>query len=379
MGRVMMKSKILFLYGPLGGGGAERVLLDLLNNLDYTKYDVDLCLFVNQGILLSEVPKQVTVFSLWDHYSYYYKIAFRASVWFGNNFLFKRVLKRKITKKYDAEISFLEGIPLKLHALMNNKAKKITWVHADLLNYSYTDKQFATNEQLGAYNKMDAIVCVSNFTLQMFEQKFNGLQDKLKIIYNPVDLIKVERLSVDVQVKKKSAFNIVSVGRLTDQKRFDRLLRVVARLRKEKYDLNVHIVGDGELRDDLKRLCKVLEIDDIVEFVGFVNNPYPYIKNADLMVVPSASEGFGLVVVEAMALGVPVVSTKTAGPMEIIEQDAYGLLCEHDDESIYQFVKKLIEDEKLREHYKQQGLIRSKDFNVKRTVQAFDELIENLR
>ncbi len=373
-----MKTKLLFLYGPLGGGGAERVLLDLLNNLDYTKYEVDLCLFVNQGILLPEVPKEVTIISLWDSYSNYFKVAYRMSVFFGNNYLFKRVLREKITKKYDVEISFLEGIPLKLHALMNTNAKKITWVHADLYNYCYTDQQFATNEQLAAYHKMDAIVCVSNFTLKMFEQKFSGLQEKLELIYNPVDLIKVGRLSVDFQVEKKSGFNIVSVGRLTDQKRFDRLLRVVSRLRREKYDIRVQILGDGELRDDLNSLCKELELDDVVEFAGFVNNPYPYIKNADLMLVPSASEGFGLVVVEAMALGIPVVSTKTAGPIEIIDNNTYGLLCEHDDESIYQSVKKLMEDERLREHYKEQGLIRSKDFNVKRTVQAFDDLIENL-
>lgn len=374
-----MKTKLLFLYGPLGGGGAERVLLDLLSNLDYTKYEVDLCLFVNQGILLPEVPKEITVISLWDSYSNYFRVAYRLSIVFGNNYLFKRILKQKISKKYDVEISFLEGIPLKLHALMSTNAKKITWVHADLLNYSYTDKQFAADEQLRAYNKMDAIVCVSHFTLKMFEEKFDMVSERLKVIYNPVDLAKVDRLTVDSNVEKKSGFNIVSVGRLTDQKRFDRLVRVVARLRKETYELSVQIVGDGELRDDLKSLSKELKLEDIVQFVGFVNNPYPYIKNADLMLVPSASEGFGLVVVEAMALGVPVVSTKTAGPMEIIEKDAYGLLCEHDDESIYQSVKKLMVDEKLRKYYKEQGLKRSKDFNVKRTVQAFDDLIENLR
>lgn len=373
-----MKIKLLFLNGPLGGGGAERVLIDLLNNLDYSKYEVDLCLIVNQGVLLLEVPKEVTILPLWENYSNYYKFAYRMSIWFGNNYLFKRVLKRKIIKKYDVEISFLEGIPLKLHALMDTTAKKITWVHADLLHFPYTDIQFSKGEHVAAYSKMNLIICVSYFTLQMFQQKFPGLKDKLNVIYNPVDLAKIDRLSTELRVEKGLKFNIVSVGRLTEQKRFDRLLRVTARLKKEKYALSVQLVGDGELRVNLVNLTKELGIEDLVEFIGFVKNPFPYIKNADLMIVPSASEGFGLVVVEGMALGVPVVSTKTAGPSEILGEDEYGLICEQDDESIYQSVKKLIDDSNLRDKYKKQGLDRSKDFSVKKAMIAFDSLIATL-
>jgi glycosyltransferase involved in cell wall biosynthesis len=229
-----------------------------------------------------------------------------------------------------------------------------------------------------AYNKMNAIICVSDFTLQMFQQKFPGLNSKLKVIYNPVDSIRIERLSNDFLIERKSKFTIVSVGRLTVQKRFDRLIRVAARFRKENYDLTVQIIGDGELKEDLKNLSKKLETDDITEFVGFVNNPFPFIKNADLMVLPSASEGFGLVVVEAMALGIPVIATRTAGPTEILEENKYGLLSEHDDESIYQAIKKLIKDDALREYYRKLGLERSKDFNVNKTMRAFDNLLETI-
>lgn len=373
-----MKITLLFIYGPLGGGGAERVLLDLLNNLDYTKYEVDLCLFVNQGILLPEVPKQVTVFSLWDHYSYYYKIAFRASVWLGNNYLFKRILKQKISKIYDVEISFLEGMPLKLHALMNTNAKKITWVHCDLFNFPYEANQFAKDEELKAYNKMDAVVNVSNDTKEAFEKRFPNCTAEKLVIYNPIDSAKINHLVKTDVFDKNKDFTIITVGRLTIQKRIDRVIRLAARFKDERINVKLQIIGDGELKRELVQMAKDLNVNEYVEFVGFVKNPFPYIQNADVMLLSSGHEGFGLVICEAMHLGVPVISTKTAGPIEIIDNETYGLLSEHDDESIYQSVKKLMVDEKLREHYKEQGLKRSKDFNVKRTVQAFDELIENL-
>lgn len=374
-----MKTKLLFIYGPLGGGGAERVLLDFLANIDTERYEVDLCLMVNQGILLPEVPSHIRIIPLWDTYNLYYKIAYRLSIKLGIHTLFKRVLKSKIKNQYDYTISFLEGMPLKLHAYLNDNSKKLSWVHADLFHYPYTDKQFAKGEQIQAYEKMDAIVCVSDFTLEMFQKKFPGFEDKLKMIYNPVDLAKIELLSEETALEKSPQFTLVSIGRLTEQKRFDRLIRLAARLKKEGFDFRIQIIGEGELRTELENLSKELETETVVEFLGFMSNPFPILKNADLMVSTSASEGFGLVVVEAMALNVPVVATKTAGPTEIIENDQYGLLCEQDDESIYNAVKKLMADENLRAHYTTQGKIRSKDFNVEKAMLSFDDLLETLK
>lgn len=368
--------KILFLYGPLGGGGAERVLIDLLNNLDYTKHEVDLCLYVNQGVLLPEVPKEVTIIPLWETYTLYYKIAYRCSIWFKNNFLFKRILKQKITKKYDAEVSFLEGMPLKLHAMMDTKAQKITWVHCDLFNFPYEANQFANGEELKAYNKMDRVVCVSNDSLVAFEKRFPNCTSIKTVIYNPIDITKINRLVKESIIKKNELFTIVTVGRLTVQKKIDRVIRLAARLKAENYKVHFQIIGDGELKKELLDLATTLDVLDIVTFLGFIKNPFPYIKNADLMLLPSAYEGFGLVICEAMLLEVPVVSTKTAGPIEIIDNDTYGLLCEHDDESIYQAVKKMMVSEALRNHYIMQGSERVKDFSVENTIQQFDKLLQ---
>jgi glycosyltransferase involved in cell wall biosynthesis len=225
--------KILFIYGPLGGGGAERVLIDLLNNFDYTKYEVDLCLYVNQGILLPEVPKQVNIIPLWQDYNLYYKIAYRLSIWFGNNTMFRRVLTEKITKEYDIEISFLEGIPLKIHALMATKAKKLTWVHCDLFNFPYQANQFATGEELIAYSKMDTVICVSNDALHAFEKRYPSCTSNRMVIYNPIDITKIIRLANQEKKQSIELFTIVTVGRLTHPKKMDRVIRLAARCKQE--------------------------------------------------------------------------------------------------------------------------------------------------
>ncbi len=370
-----MKNRILFIYGPLGGGGAERVLIDLLANLDYTRYEVDLCLMVNQGVLLPEVPKQVNIIPLWENYSLYYKIAYRLSVKLGSNAMFKKVLKKKITKQYDAEISFLEGMPLKLHAMMDTPAKKIAWVHSDLYNFPYAAKQFAEGEELAAYNKMDTIVCVSNDAQHALRKRFPTCSSQSRVIHNPVDTAKIIRMADEKQLQKSGIFTVVTVGRLTAPKRLDRVIRLAARMKKEQQQVMFKIVGDGELKAELMAMRTELGVEDIVEFTGFTANPFPHIKNSDMMLLSSAFEGFGLVVCEAMCLGVPVVSTKTAGPTEIIDNDQYGLLCEHDDEAIYGAVKLMMENHELRSKYRELGLERAKAFHVSRTVEEFEKLI----
>ena len=370
--------KILFLHGSLGGGGAERVLIDLLTNLDHTKYDVDLCLIINQGIMLPEVPKQVTIIPLWQNYSLYYKVALRTSIWFKNNYMFKRVLKNKIVKKYDVEISFLEGMPLKLHALMATTAKKITWVHCDLFNFRYQATLFSDNDELQAYRKMNVVVCVSNDSKMAFEKRFPACQTKKRVLYNPIDSIKIAKLANETFLVKNKKFTIVTVGRLTMPKKIDRVIRLAARLKKEKYAVAFQIIGDGELKNELQQLTIDLNVTDCVAFLGFLKNPYPYIKNADVLLLPSGYEGFGLVVCEAMVLGVPVVSTKTAGPTEIIHNNVYGLLCNHDDTSIYLAVKQMIDNDMLRNRYKKVGYQRAAAFDIENTVRAFDQLIVEL-
>lgn len=373
-----MKLKLLFIYGELGGGGAERVLLDLLANLDRNRYEVDLCIIVNGGVLLPEVPAFVNIIPLYSTYTWQYKLALRLSKWGISNYLFKRVLFKKISKKYDVEISFLEGMPLKLHALLSTKTKKLTWVHCDLFNFHYTKCQFYANEEVKAYNKMDKVVCVSNDSLVAFNQRFPNCDTEKKVIYNPLDIEKIKLLAREFHLNKENRFTIIFVGRLTLPKQPQRIIRLAAKFKKANIRVHFQIIGDGELKEDLKNLAKKLDVLEMVEFLGFVKNPYPNIKKADLLLSCSAYEGFGLVICEAMCLGTAVVATKTAGPTEIIQNNKYGIICEQNEEAIYEAVLTMIQDKELRQYYQRVGFERANDFSVNNTVREFDILISNM-
>lgn len=370
-----MKTKLLFIYGPLNAGGAERVLLDYLHNLDRATYDISLCLIVDGGTLLHEMPEDIQTFSLFPSYNWHYKFAYRISIWFGLDFLFQRILKQKINQNYDVIISFLEGMPLKMHSLMDSKAKNYTWVHADLDLHRYTQANFYKGDELAAYKKMDKIILVSKNAENSFLKRFPSLAIKTEVILNPVDIKKVNILSKQVCLKVNITPTIVSIGRLTNPKQIHRLLFVAKKFFKSGIPVKFQIIGDGELRLDLENLAKELQVDHLVSFLGYQANPYPYIKSADVLVSASSYEGFGLVLCEAMALGVPVVSTKTAGPIEIIGNNEFGLLCEHDVDAIYKALKQMLENNELREYYIQKGQERVKDFSLENALQHFDKLL----
>lgn len=370
-----MKKKILFIYGQLNGGGAERVLLDILHNIDYTQNEVDLCQIIGGGTLIDEVPEDVDIISLWNDYTLSYKLAVRLSNVIGCDYLFKRVLKKKITKSYDLEISFLEGFPLKIHAMMDTTTKKVTWVHCDLLRFPYTDSQFRDGEQLAAYNKMDTVVCVANDTKKAFEQRFPTCTSKVVVIYNPIDREKILKLSEAFTPEKEEKFTIITSGRLTPQKKMDRVLRVAKRFKEERISIRFQVIGDGELKQELLGLRKQLGVEDMVEFLGFQKNPFPYVKQANMMFCCSGYEGFCLVICEAMCLGIPVVSTKTSGPIEILDHNKYGLLTDHDDDSMFKSIKQMYEDKKLRDYYSDQGRKRVRNFDSRKIVKGIEEFI----
>lgn len=371
-----MKKKVLFIYGQLNGGGAERVLLDLLRNFDYSRYEVDLCQIVGGGVLRDEVPSQVSVIELWSNYTLSYKLAIRLSDKFGWNFMFKQRLKKKLTKQYDVEISFLEGFPLKIHAMMNTTATKITWVHCDLYQFHYTASQFRPGEELAAYNKMDKVVCVSEDSKKAFLRRFPSCKSNVTVVYNPIDIAKVESMGDSFILPKNKVFTVVTVGRLTLPKRMDRILTLAKRLKGENATICFQIIGDGELKEELRKQSQDLDVEDCVQFLGFLKNPFPYVKNADLMLCCSEYEGFCLVICEAMSLGVPVVSTKTSGPIEILDNDRYGLLTDQDEESIYLAVRKMMIDEDLRNHYSRVGKQRVELFKPAFVINEIEKLIK---
>lgn len=372
----MGKKKILIIDGPLGGGGAERVLIDILNHFDYDKYEVDLALICKKGVLLNQIPAEVNVIGLWPDYNLHYKAAFRMSKWLHCNYLFSRVMNsKKLRKNYDVEISFLEGMPLKLHALRKTKAKHISWVHADLLNFPYEKHQFFNGEELKAYNKMNEIVHVSGASMDAFKQRFTECKTRQRVIYNPVDIDKIVKLSEAKNIKRADdKFTIIGIGRVTHVKRIDIFLQV-AKLSVEKgYDFKFLWIGDGDMLNQMIQLRDSLNLIDRVDFKGFCKNPYPFLKQADCLIQTSDSESFGMVLAEAMALKIPVISTRTTGAVELCGNNEAGLICDHTPESIMPALEKIYRDKD--EYYKlqQNGEKRVIDFSINSTMAKIESL-----
>lgn len=367
--------RFLFIYGELNGGGAERVLLDILNNFDYAHCQVDLLQINGGGLLLEELPSQINVIEAWRGYSMSYRLALSLSKNFGIDTLLKVGVERVIPgKHYDVGISFLEGMPVKVHSLITQYSdRNYSWVHCDLDKFPYEANLFRGKAEILAYEKMTAVICVAKDTARAFRHRFSELKVATKVIYNPIDIKKIERLSKVYSVDN-GQFTVAVCGRLTSQKRVDRVFRVAKMMKARNLPIKFQLIGGGELMGELKLMCEELQVDDIVEFVGFVRNPYPYIKAADVLLSTSCAEGFSLVICEAMALGVPVISTKTSGPVEILEQNTYGLLCDHDDESIFQAVKKMYFNAELRNEYGMKGAERVKKFSVENTMTEIWEL-----
>lgn len=374
-----MKKRILFIDGPLGGGGAERVLIDILRNIDYDKYEVDLALICRGGILMDEVPPQVNIIELWDGYSLEYKLAFRTSKWLHSNFLFSRKMNgKKLRRDYDIEISFLEGMPLKLGALRTTKAKKATWVHADLFTHQYEIGQFYPGEELRAYNKMDTVVNVSKYCENAFNKRFPDCTSNKSVIYNPIDRVKIEEMAKEDPITKEKDFlTIISVGRLTKPKNPKRFLQVAQLAKENSLPLRFKWIGDGELRSEMETLRDEMGLNGYVEFSGFTKNPFPHIKNADIMLVTSDFEGFCLVICEAMCLGTPVISTRTAGPTEIIGNNEFGVLTEFTADSMFEALKHWIENPDERKKIAHKSLSRPDEYSVQKTLNCLYALIDN--
>lgn len=368
--------KILFILTNLAGGGAEKVLVDIFRHTDFERFKVDLLLVVNEGIYLSSLPVQIRVMSLYEKRGIRYKLDFLFTRYLRIDIFQCSLVKKKIGEDYDVIVSFMEGIPLKFHKYLMERAKKnISWVHLDLLKHHYTEKYFRKNEELWLYQAMDQVFFVSNEARQSFSSLFGSFSSFITI-YNPIDREMIEVRAREKNVVKKN-FTICSVGRLTYQKRYDRLLILANRLKKSGLKIDFWLLGIGPLEENLKHQVRQLGIEDCINFLGFQSNPYPYIKAADMFLSTSMTEGYPLVICEALCLDKPIVATNVTGPREILGDSEYGLLAEESDEAIFSAVQRMIDDEDLRKHYATKASERKQLFDIQSTVDNIYRLISS--
>ena len=202
---------------------------------------------------------------------------------------------------------------------------------------------------LPVWERMDALICVSALASQSFRERYPSLRHKTHLIYNFFDMQQIQRNGREPFAYPQTGPNLLSVGRMTEPKRYLRFLDVLARLRDEGFDFSWHVLGEGLQRPQIEEKIRQLALSDRVYLHGLSDNPYKYMKNCDLFVLPSGWEGFPTVTVEAKILGCPVLATDVAGIREQLIHGKTGWIVDNDEDAIYEGLKHLLLHPDLRE------------------------------
>ena len=373
--------KLLIFVDALYEGGVSKVLLDLLENINRDKYDITVMSLYNQGIYIDSVKKYAKYkycFDIPETDDNSLKAKLYRKYWGGMLRLPESFMYRWFVKgKYDIEIAFMHGWSTKFISGSNNKnSKKIAWVHVDLVTWNRVDGVFKNLEHhKNAYSKFNEVLCVSKIVKDGVEKKY-GVKNA-KVIYNPINREKILKLSNEKidDIKFTNKFKLVSVGRLSKQKGYDRLLRVFKRLNDEGLDLQLSIIGSGEKYNELNNYIEQNNLKNKVFLLGYRENPYKYVKNSDLFVCSSISEGFSLVIGEAMAIGVPVISVNYPGPNEVLEFGKYGMLVNNDENSLCNGIKMLNDNKKLYDTYRTKAIERGRMFSIEGFIEELEEIL----
>ena len=384
-GEDIMK-KVLFLIDSLPGGGAEKVLVDIVENLDRSKFDITVMTSLGGGVHVDNIKKNVKYKPFFKELkrkkTILEKVIYKVRCKF--RYLFFKYVPAPVIHKifigngYDIEIAFLEGHATKIIGASNNKySKKYAWVHTDLIENNWSMRFYnSLEEQIENYNNFDSVYCVSTQAKDSFIKLTKRIHNVFTF-YNPVNEVKIRELAMSEGFSfTSSQFNVITVGRLTKAKGFDRLLNVHKRLINEGINYHLYILGEGEERPTLEKFINENQLGATVSLLGFHSNPYKYMKAADLFVCSSRAEGYSLVVAESLILEVPVIATNCTGPCELLGFGEYGLITDNNEEGLYQGMKQMMIDKKLYEHYKKQCLKRSQDFNLIETIRKLEDILE---
>jgi len=377
------KIKVLFRHRSMEMGGVEKVVLSMLNNLSREKFELTICLNMNQGELRNEFPPHVRKVYLTE----------------GREDLSKNPLVRKIqlairrlklnrAKKdpsiadrilkdlFDVEIATTYAVYETVLHSSNKNSKKIAWLHSDLTLPSfdpYRENIFQSMQQF------DYIIYGSQQCKDILDEKYPDVQfPPGKVILNaiPIEEIKEKAQSFLPQFEKVPTF--VSVGRLDIRKGYRTLLEAHHRLLADGYMHHIHVIGNGEDHEILSRRIEELGVESSFKLLGTLMNPYPYVKNADFYIMSSESEGWPLIIAETLILRKPIVATAVGGIPEMIEHGTTGFLTEYSQEGLYQGIKEFLTNKDLIGNIQKNLIDIERKFDSKEIFEAVEKIIEDL-
>ena len=368
--------KILFLIHDLGHGGAEKVLVNLVNNMDHSKFDITVMALFGGGVNERFVSEDVRLLVC-------HKKPFPGNSHLMKLFTPKQLYRHYIKEHYDIVVSYLEGPCARIvSGCASPTTKKVGWIHIEQRNQKRTAASFRSyREALNCYNAFDKIVCVSHGVKEDF-MRLMPVNLKPIVLYNTNESEKIlassrENLEDDIFLAEE--LNLVGVGKLLENKGFHRLIPMVKALRDENLPAHLYILGVGPAQAQLEKLAQQYGVSDYVTLLGYQTNPYKYVAKADLFVCASHAEGFSTAATEALIVGTPVCTVEVSGMKEMLgEHNEWGVVTENDDKALYLSIKKLLSEPELLRYYRKQAEKRGESFSTKSTVDAVQDMLENL-
>lgn len=364
-----MKKKILFFIPTLDGGGAEKALVNLVNTIDLTKYEIDVVTIFSGGVNQAFLKPNITVKSL-------FKKRIKGLKHILKLFTPKLLYRFFFKDTYDTAIAYLEGECTRIISGAEKSTVKIAWVHIER-KHDYVCAFRNYSEMIKAYSSFNKICFVSDDTKKSFNTYTDSIfQAKEHIVKNIVDYTSIFKQSTEeIEVIQKNHFNIISVGRLTKVKDMNRLIDLYLFLKSKNILVNILILGIGEEYENLKKRITDLNIENNIKLLGYQLNPYKYIAKSDLYVCASHKEGYSTTVLESVVLGIPVVTTNCSGMMDILDNEKCGIIVNDNNEELFSAVYKIIQDKAKYLDKKNNCLFRSKElvklnlFNIKNNHQ----------
>ena len=373
-----MKIKILFMIINMNVGGTEKALLNMIDDIDNTKYDVTILMLEKYGGFMNQIPKWVNIKYV-DEYKYIKNIynnppikvvkelkkqrkiikvlyiAFSHLIYKITNdrsAYFRCILKecKVVDEEYDIAIAYAGPMDLiSYYVLYKIKAKnKFQWIHFDVTKI-YFNKVFSKK----LYSKFNKIFVVSNEAKRKLDIMIPSLSSKTEVIHNVISKSKIQQMANEGLgfEDKFEGTRILTVGRLSKEKGQDMIMPVVSKLKSEGYNLRWYIIGDGNLRERCKQLISEYKLEENIILLGTKTNPYPYMNQCDIYVQPSRYEGYCTTTIEAKCLVKPILVTDVNGMSEQIQNNINGLIVDINIEDIYMGLKNLLDNSILLESF----------------------------
>ena len=378
------KIKLLFRHRSMEMGGVEKVMLSIVNNLNPEKFEITVCLNLNQGELRNEFPPHIRKLYLAEG-----KEDFSKNIILQKIQLYQRkkkleklrknpeIIDKQLLKEYfDIEIGMTYNDFESVLNSSNKNSKKIGWFHSEI---NVPGLKSLLPEILKQFPQFDVMVYCSQKIKDLMHIHHPDLHfPREKVIINAISIeeIKVKAAEKIEPFSEKPSF--VSVGRLHYRKGYHKLIEAHTKLIKEGHDHQILIVGEGEHRQNLEKLIKENKVERTFILLGNKMNPYPYIKNADFFILPSESEAWPLVIAEALILQKPIIATDTGDVSMMIAPEKTGILIPYKVEEMYYSMKRFLTDKPLISEIKSNLQNIEDQFDNKKIFESIEIMMEQI-